>query len=621
VLKNRFSEREGEIEPELSTGDHGGRTLTIRTLCDILRAREEGPERPHLLRYRTAGGWKEISSAEFLATARSLALGLGALGIRPGERVALLSENRPEWAAFDQALLNLGAVVVPLYPNLLPDQIRFILHHSQSRAIILSTPAQLAKLQPVLGALPDLGRLIFMDPPTAMPPQALVWTSLVREGEAIHREDPNRFETMRSAVRVEDLASILYTSGTTGEPKGVMLSHGNLAANIRSTLESIPVTDRSTDLSFLPLSHAFERIVHFTCLAVGATIAYAESIETVARDILEVQPTYLAGVPRMFEKVHARIEEGLRGASAGRRLLFRFALALGRRRTRAELSGRPAPLWTRGFLPLAERWVFSPLRRKTFGGRIEFVVSGAAPLPREIAEFFFAVGIPVREGYGLTEASPVISVNTPSRTRLGTVGPPLPGVEVRIAEDQEILVRGANVMQGYLRDEEATRAALTDGWLRTGDIGRLEDGFLVITDRKKEVLKTSGGKMIAPQPLENRLKADRAVAQAVVLGDGRKYVTALLVPDFGWLASYARHKGISAADANVLVKDPRVVDHYRRVVEARMDGLPSFERVKKFRLLPRELTPELGELTPTLKLKRRIIEQRHSELIASMYQD
>ena len=592
-----------------------------RTLCDIVTRLERGPARPRLLRYKAAGEWRDISSAEFVSTVRSLALGLASVGVGRGDPVALLSENRPEWAAFDHALLNLGAVVVPLYPSLLSEQIQYILRHSGARILVLSSQAQLEKVLPILPALPGLGRLILLDPVAAMPTQALPWTALVREGEARHQGEPQAFDTIRSGVGPDDLASILYTSGTTGEPKGVMLTHGNFSANLRAVRRAIPINDRSVALSFLPLSHAFERLVDFACLDAGATIAYAESLEALMGNIAEIHPTFLAGVPRFYEKIYSGVREKLRGAPASRRAIVRAAFAVGRRRARARMAGRRIPLLIRLLDRPAERWVFRPFRERVFGPEIHFVISGGAPLSTEINEFLHAAGVPVREGYGLTEAAPVIAVNTPERTRLGTVGPPLEGVEVRIADDGEILVRGANVMPGYFRNEEATREALVEGWLRTGDIGRLEDGFLVITDRKKELLKTSGGKMIPPQPIENLLREDPAVGEAVLIGEGRKYVTALLVPDFQWLASYARHKGLPPRNPAELIKDPQVVDHYRRVIEAKMSALPTYERVKKFRLLPRELTAAGGELTPTQKVKRRVVEKKYADLIASMYQE
>ncbi len=595
--------------------------MPIRTLCDILTGLAKRPSKSDLLRYKSKGSWRGIPSGEFAATVRSLALGLDGLGVKRGEMVAILSENRPEWAAFDHALLNLGATVVPIYPSLLSEQVRFILDHCGARGIVLSSEGQLAKVLPILGSLPNLARLIVIDPPGELPTQALSWSALLREGEAVHQTDPQKFEALRRAVAPGDLASVLYTSGTTGQPKGVMLTHANLAAVVSGTLEAIPIDEHSTALSFLPLSHAFERVVQLACLEAGATIAFAESIEAVAQNLQEIEPTLLATVPRLLEKMHSRVGDALRAASPVRRLIFRAGMAAGLSKVRARETGRRAPLWSALLSGEAERLVHAPLRARLFGRRIRLVISGAAPLRREIAEFLQAAGVMLLEGYGLTEAAPVVSVNTPQRLRLGTVGPPLPGVEVRIAPDGEVLVRGANVMKGYLKDEKATAEAVRDGWLHTGDVGVLRDGFLSITDRKKEIFKTSGGKMVPPQPIEHLLSGDPSVSQVVLVGDGRKFIAALIVPDFAWLASYARRERISFTQPSDLVKEPRVVDHFRRLVEAKMSGLPAYETVKKFRLLPRELSADDGELTPTMKPKRRIIEAKYADLIASMYNE
>lgn len=596
--------------------------MEIRTLCDILTHLQAHFRKPDLLRYKSQGAWRDISTDEFAATVRSLALGLESLGVRRGDRVAILSENRPEWAAFDHAVLNLGAVVVPIYPTLLTDQVRYILDNSQARVLVVSTPAQMEKVLPVLESLPDLEKLVILDAPVDVPPsRAVPWSAVLRDGEARHRADPRRFEAARAAVAPGDLASILYTSGTTGEPKGVMLTHLNFASNVNATLQVIPFRERDVTLSFLPLSHVFERMVEFVYLAAGATIAFAESIEAVPQNMLEIRPTVVAGVPRLFEKVNARIMETVRSSLLVRRLIFGLALKVGRSQARSLLAGRGATLPVRLLHPVTDHLVFSKVREK-LGGRLRFFISGGAPLSAAIAEFFYAAGIRILEGYGLTETSPVIAVNTLAETRLGTVGPVVPGVEVKIAGDGEILVRGPNVMKGYFRNEEATREAIRDGWFHTGDIGLLDDGgFLKITDRKKEVLKTSGGKMVAPQPIENLLKTDRFISQAVLIGDRRNFISALIVPDPALLESYAERKQIPYKNVEELTRNPCVLDLFRRRVEAKMAGLPPFQTVKKFRLLPRELTQEAGELTPTLKLKRRVIEQKFAALIESMYSD
>jgi len=596
--------------------------VEIRTVCDILTHLQAHFRKPDLLRYKSGGAWRDISTDEFAATVRSLSLGLESIDVGPGERVAILSENRPEWTAFDQAILNRGAVTVPIYATLLTEQVRFILDNSQSKAIVVSTVAQMEKVLPVLPALPGLRAIIVLDAPASgLPARAAPWTDLLRAGEAAHRTDPRRFEAARSRVVPDDLASILYTSGTTGDPKGVMLTHGNFASNVNATLRIIPFSERDVTLSILPLTHVFERMVEFAYLAAGATIAYAESIDAVSQNLLEIRPTVVACVPRLFEKVHARILDTVRAAPLVRRLIFGLALKVGRAKARAMLAGRKAPLLVRLLHPLTDRLVFSKVREK-LGGRLRFMISGSAPLSPDIAEFFYAAGIRILEGYGLTETSPVVAVNTLERTRLGTVGPIIPGIEVKIAPDGEILVRGPNVMKGYFRNEEATREAIKDGWFYTGDIGLIDaDGFLKITDRKKEVLKTSGGKMVAPQPIENLLKTDRFIAQAVLIGDRRRFISALIVPNPALIESYAKLKQIPYRTFEDLIKDPRIIDLIRRRIEAKMAGLPSYETVKKFFLLPRELTPESGELTPTLKVKRRVVEKKYADQIESMYRE
>ena len=595
--------------------------MEIRTLCDILTHLDRHYRKPALLRYKSAGAWKDISTGEFVATVRALGLGLGSLGIRKGDRVAILSENRPEWTAFDHAILNIGAVNIPIYPTLLTDQVRFILENSQARALVVSNEAQLAKVLPIRQALPDLAQIVILDRQTASGGEARVWGDVLRAGEEAYRSDPAGYEAARAAIAPGDLASILYTSGTTGDPKGVMLSHGNFASNVNATLGIIPFNDADVCLSILPLTHVFERMVEFAYLAAGATIAYAESFDAVPQNIAEIRPTVMASVPRLFEKVHARVLESMRASPMIRRLIFAAALAIGRRNARPFLDGRQAGFLARLLSPLTDRLVFAKLRER-FGGRVRFFISGGAPLAPEISLFFHAAGIRVLEGYGLTETSPVIAVNTLGKTRIGSVGPVIPGIEVRIAQDGEILVRGPNVMQGYFRNEQATREAMEGGWFHTGDIGLVDkDGFLKITDRKKEVLKTSGGKMVAPQPIENLLKSDRFIAQAVLIGDRRKFISALIVPNPQWLESYAKLKQIPYGERSELLSNPRVIDLFRRRIEAKMVGLPHYETIKKFRLLPRDLTQEDGELTPTLKVKRRVIEKRYADLIESMYRE
>jgi long-chain acyl-CoA synthetase len=547
--------------------------VAIRTLCNILEQLEREHRKPAILRYKSGGKWNDISSAEFVSTVRGLAMGLLGLGIRKGDRVAIVSENRPEWSAFDHAILAIGGVVVPIYPTLHANQTRFILDNSQARLLILSTPEQLEKVTPILSSLPDIMRLVMMDRPEAMPSNALMWTDLLQQGEASMAENPGRLAEETAQVGEDDLASIIYTSGTTGEPKGAMLTHANFSSNVNATRAVVPFSHADEGLSFLPLSHVFERMLEFTFLDAGVTISYAESIETVAANITEIRPTVLASVPRLLEKVQARVMDRVHASSAPRRWIFALGLWAGRRCSLAKLEGRAEPFLARLLRPVTDKLVFAKLRQG-MGGRLRILISGSAPLAREMTEFFCAAGLPVLEGYGLTETSAVVSVNTPQRTRLDTVGPVIPGVEVRIADDGEILVRGPNVMKGYFRNEEATREVLRDGWFHTGDVGHLDaDGFLVITDRKKEILKTSGGKMVAPQPIENLLKCDPFISQAVLIGDRRKFISALIAPDPRRLAAYAKKKSIPYTDAYELLSDPRILELYRQCVESRMEGL------------------------------------------------
>ncbi len=595
--------------------------MELKTLAEILDNLQRRHRKEDLLRFKRDGAWVDISTDEFVRTVRHLALGLAEAGVGRGDRVAILSENRPEWTALDHAALNLGAVIVPIYTTLMPDQVGYILDNSQSRLLVVSDAGQLDKVMSVRDTLSTLTRIVVMDPPGTIPDGVTSWSGLLDAGEAADRTQPGRFEEARSRITPDDLASIIYTSGTTGEPKGVMLTHSNFASNVSATTRVIPFCASDVALSFLPLSHVFERINQFNYLACGGTIVYAESFEKVSQNIAEIRPTVMASVPRLFEKMHARILDAVSASSLVRRMIFAAALALGRRHARAMLAGRPLSLLVRLLHPLADRLVFAKMRAR-LGGRIRFFISGGAPLAAEINEFLHAAGLRVLEGYGLTETSPVIAVNTLDRTRIGTVGPVIPGVEVRIADDGEILARGPNIMRGYFRNEEATRHAIRDGWFHTGDIGHVDDdGFLKITDRKKEILKTSGGKMIAPQPIENLLKTDRFISQAVLIGDRRKFVSALIVPDREWLESYARHKGIEYATIDDLIRHPKVIDLFRRRIEGKMGGLARYERVRAFRLLPRELSQEEDELTPTLKLKRRIIERHYADLIDSIYRD
>jgi len=567
------------------------------------------------------GRWESLSSERARTDVESLALGLAALGVRRGDRVALLSENRYEWAITDLATLGQGAVTVPIYPTLTAPQCQFILENSEAQVCVVSSPAQLEKVLAVAASLPKLTTIVAMDPPpVARDARVRAWTSLIADGERRRAADANAFRVLADATRPGDLATIIYTSGTTGEPKGAMLTHDNIASNVAACLEVVELKPTDSCLSFLPLCHIFERMAGlYAMLAAGCTIAYARSVDTVAADAQEVRPTILCGVPRFFEKVYARVMENAGQQPALRRSIFHWGLGVGQQMARLRFQGKTAGLWLGFVATVADRLVGHKVRERV-GGRIRYCISGGAPLGPKILEFFFAIGIPILEGYGLTETSPVICLTQPGRERPGAVGPPIPGTEVRFGAEGELLVKGPGVMQGYFRNEDATRAALQDGWFRTGDVGHLdEEGFLRITDRLKDLLVTAGGKKVAPQPLEAKLKASRWVSEAVMLGDRRPYCVALIVPNFANLEAEAKVHGWPAGSRRELLASPGVRSLYQGLIDELNAGLAPFETIKRFELLDRELSAEAGELTPTLKVRRRIVSQTFAELIEGMY--
>jgi long-chain acyl-CoA synthetase len=566
-----------------------------------------------------------MSTKEMLERIRDLSLGLAAVGVKTGDRVALISESRPEWLLSDLAILTGGAVTVPIYPTLSAAQARYILQDSGARLAIVSTRLQLDKVQEVRHLLPDLAAVVVMDSAAAAGSTTVLSLDDVEQrGHARMTSEWGAGKAFRDAartVRPEDLATIIYTSGTTGEPKGVMLTHANLVANLRGAAPSLDLSQEDVALSFLPLSHAFERMVAFIYLFSGVSIVFAESFDTVARDLLQVRPTVLTGVPRVYEKLNARIVEVGHATPGVKGKIFHWAIQAGMARSGAVLRGRsPGPI-TQLKAAVADRLVFSTIREK-LGGRLRFAASGSAPLAANILEFFFAIGIPVIEGYGLTETAPILTFNPQNAPRVGTVGKAIPGVELRIAPDGEILARGPNVMQGYFNKPEATAAVLEEGWFHTGDIGQLDaDGYLTITDRKKDLLVTSGGKKIAPQPIEAVLKRSPLVSEAVILGDRRKYAAALIVPEFAALERRLKDLGRPPAPRDQLIRRPDVVALYQEIVDALNRELSQFERIKRIALLPSEFSVESGELTPTLKVKRKVVEQKWQDRIEELYRE
>ena len=530
----------------------------------------------------------------------------------------------------DLGALTAGAVTVPVYPTLPADRMRRILADAGVSVAVASDELQASKVQAIRSQLPDLRQVIVIDPPprdaSGLEPSPTAdgrgtFEEVARRGhQRLMQEDglAHVFKETASAIRDDQLATIIYTSGTTGDAKGVMLTHGApVMANVEDAGELIRLTEADEALSFLPLCHALERMVVYLYLYCGATITFAESLDSVARDMVRVRPTIMTGVPRVLEKLRARILEAGAQAPFVRRLLFQWALGVALRRVRAEMR-RERP----GFLvgvqtSFADRLVLTKIRERT-GGRLRFVVSGGAPLSVPVGEFLFAVGIPVLECYGLTEMAPVLTVNPEADPRLGTVGKALPRVELRIAEDGEVLARGPNLMLGYYGQPEATADAIRDGWFHTGDIGELDaDGYLRITDRKKELIVTAGGKNVAPQPIEQQLKQHRIVGEAVLLGDHRRFIAGLIVPDFTEVAAHL--KAPADTDSVALVKRPDVRALFERVVEEVNSHMPPHERIRKFALLPRELSITTGELTPTLKVKRRAIASEWRDVIEDLY--
>uniref|UniRef100_A0A832I2V0 Long-chain fatty acid--CoA ligase n=1 Tax=Eiseniibacteriota bacterium TaxID=2212470 RepID=A0A832I2V0_UNCEI len=590
------------------------------TLVGIFLETVDRHRKPAQFMRRNARGWESISAERALADVESLALGLRDLGVGPGDRVALLSENRYEWPVTDLAVLGLGAVTVPIYPTLTAPQVRYILENCGAKVIVVSTPAQLDKIETLLEALPHVAAVVPMEPAPPPGPRERGWEQVRACGAELRAASPGAFRAAAAAVRADDLATIIYTSGTTGEPKGAMLTHGNIASNVAACLQVFDLNPADTSLSFLPLCHIFERMAGlYAMLGAGVTIAYAQNLESVATDAQEVKPTILTGVPRFYEKVYARVMENAFRLPPIRKVIFHWGLRTGRAVARLHFERRAPGAGLAVRARIADRLVGRKIRERV-GGRIRYCISGGAPLAPKVMEFFFAVGIPVLEGYGLTETSPVICVNRLGQEKPGSVGPPVPGVEVRIGDDGEILTRGPHVMKGYFGNDEATRAAIRGGWFHTGDVGHLDaDGYLVITDRLKDLLVTAGGKKVAPQPIEGELKASRWIAEAVLLGDRRPYVVALLVPNFVNLQTYAQNHGWAFGSKEELLRLPQAQALYQAEVDAVNAGLAPFETVKRFALLPRELSQEAGELTPTLKVRRRIVQEKFAELIESLY--
>jgi long-chain acyl-CoA synthetase len=591
-----------------------------RTLCELFYGSVDSFNKETHLLYKKDGKWTPISSREFREAVEELSMGLRELGVHPGDRVAILAENRPEWAMADLACLTAAAIDAPIYATLTPPQVLYILKDCGAKVIFVSNETQARKIAEVRAGAPDLKHVVMMEEPLL--PGMLEMAAVRAKGRAALVSTPNAVRERAATVKPEDVATLIYTSGTTGDPKGVMLTHANLVSNVMaSTKVFADLKEDDISLSFLPLCHVFERMAgHYLLLQVGAVIAYAEGFDKVPQNLLEVRPSLVLSVPRLYEKVYARVHEKVAADSPMKQRIFRWAIGVGKDVFRHRVHRTTPGFLLRLKWALADRLVFSKIRERT-GGRIKLFVSGAAPLSRDIAEFFGAVGLLILEGYGLTETSPVIAVNRPDALKPGTVGRPVDKVEVKIAPDGEILARGPNIMKGYYHKPEATAEAIEpDGWFHTGDIGALDaEGFLTITDRKKDLIVTSGGKKVAPQPIESLLKADPLIAECVMIGNRRNFPAALLVPNFENLERWAREKGIVYKDRKDLISNPEVVTLYHDTVAGLSRDLAQFEKIKKLTLLDTEFSIEAGQLTPTLKVKRRVVEEQFKGLIDRMY--
>jgi len=598
----------------------GGSAPPPGTLNHLFFDAVERYAKPDALQQKSGGVFKPISHREMAERVRHVARGLRLSGVARGDRVAILSENRPEWAIADYACLTAGLTDVPLYPTLPADQIAYILRDSGAVAIFVSNAEQAAKVTSIRGELPALHSVISFDDKAAS--ADLNFTALEALGaKGETAEDVAAYKHDADAVQPGDLATLIYTSGTTGPPKGVMLTHDNIHSNVAATRDKIPFEGHDVSLSFLPLSHIFQRMGDYMMFATGTSIAYAENFDSVPGNLQEVRPTIVLSVPRLYEKMYARVLQNAVSSGAVKRRIFFWARRVAERRADMLLAGRkPGRVLERQY-GLAQKLVFSKITERT-GGRLRFFVSGGAPLAPEINKFFYAVGLTILEGYGLTETSPVIAVNTPDAFRIGTVGKPIAGVEVKIAADGEILTRGPGVMKGYYNNAVATAEAIdSEGWFHTGDIGELRDGFLAITDRKKDIIVTAGGKNIAPQPIENLVKTNKFVSQAVMIGDKRKFPSLLIVPNFEQLESWAKRGNLLWTHRSQLIAMPTVQAKMNEEVMGELKGLAHFEAPKKIALLEHDFSIENGEMTPTQKVKRRVVDQHYKPLIDSLYAD
>ena len=596
--------------------------MNYKTISEMFVGTTERCSEKKLFYYKKDNDWIGLNGKDILITVEDISFGLRSLGIVPNSNIAIISNNSPKWAMCDYGIICSTMSTVTIYPTLISKQVEFILKNSNSSLIFVENQEQLNKVISVMDNCNDLKYIVVLDDSCSNETDSVMnFSTFLDKGKDYSQDCDITFSEMVNSVKEDDILTIIYTSGTTGIPKGVVLTHKNLLSNVKGTLSVAEFTNNETFLSFLPLSHVLERMGgHYTPFSIGATIFYAENMETIADNMIESHPTIVVCVPRVFEKIHAKFMQGIKDAPKIRQNLFNWALEVGRKYSKLSVSKQKIGFWLSFKHKVANKLIYSKVKAR-FGGKIKFFVSGGAPLSKHLAEFFAAVDITILEGYGLTETSPVLTVNSPTNLKFGYVGKPLFNVEIKIANDGEILAKGPNIMSGYYRNEDATKEVFDeDGWFHTGDIGIIdEDGFLKITDRKKSLIVTSGGKNIAPAPIELKVATSSFVEQIHIIGDKRNFLSALIVPNYEALTRYLQSQNNNLKDPNALIDHPDVIELFKTEVDNAMVDFSNYEKIKKFTLLTEPFSIEKGEMTPKMSIVKKVVEQNYSEQINKMY--
>lgn len=594
-----------------------------KTIVEVLQNRIKKYGDKEFLKYKRENIWMSITWNEFGKMVRNFSAGLLISGMNKGETVCLLSNNRPEWIISDFGILSIGAITVPIYPTLLAKDVAYIINHCEAKILIVENQMQLDKVISVKENLPNLQKIIVFDEYRSDEKIVMSFEEVLKEGEKYLSQNSSIFEEKIKNCKEEDIATIVYTSGTTGPPKGSIITHSNIMfiCNSCKKIWSM-INDTDTHLSYLPLSHVYERVAaEFFGIYNGGTCYYARSYETLSEDVKDAKPTLFMGVPRVYEKVYQRILANIENSPPLKKKIFYWAVNVGKKYIKLDQEKKRIPLSLSLKYKIADKLVYKKLR-EALGGKVKYLVSSAAPLSKEIQEFFNACGFRLFEGWGMTETTGPSTLNTPLEYKIGTVGKAIPGVEIKIADDGEILIKGGNVFKGYYKQEEDTKEALEDGWMHTGDIGEIdEDGYLKITDRKKDIIITAGGKNIAPQNIENLLKTNPLIQEAVVIGDKKPYLTTLIVLAREEIEKYAKEKDIEFKNYNDLVKHPEIQKLAQEIIEEKNKDLAQFETIKKFTIMPEEFSIETGELTPTLKVKRKVVYEKFKDIIEGMYKE